>query len=119
MPPARISLIHSVSAFLRNSMRPHLRPRALERGARICRSSAKQAREQRHERHADQGHAASRDQLFHSLAASAGIVLTVTFQQVNYAPDAEARAERNYQRLQHFDCRIEKLHPKTRGRAAP
>ena len=35
MPPARISFIQSVSAFLRNSMRHHLRPRALERGARI------------------------------------------------------------------------------------
>ena len=117
IPPAKISFSQSVSAFLRNSMRPHLQPRAMRRGARICRSSAEQAREQRHKRHADERHAASRDQLLHALAARAGVVLTITFQQVYYAPDTETGSERNYKRLQHFDCRIEKLHPKTRGRA--
>ena len=48
-----------------------------------------------------------------------GLSLTVSFQQVYDAPDAEAGTEGNYQRLQYFDCTVEKLHLKTRGRAAP
>ena len=118
MPPARISLIHSVSAFLRNSMRPHLQPRAKRRGASFLLPSAEQAREQWHERHTDERNATARDQLLHSLAASAGVVLTISFQQVYNAPDAEAGTEGNNQRLQHLDCTVEKLHLKTRSRAA-
>ena len=45
------------------------------------------------------------------------IVVPITFQQVNHAPNAEAGAEGNNQRLQYIDCRIEKFHRKTRGRA--
>ena len=118
MPPARISFIHSVSAFFRNSMRPHLQPRAMRRGASFLLPSAEQAREQRHERHADERDATARDQLFHALAASAGVVLTVSFQQVYNAPDAEAGTERYNQRLQYFYRTVEKLHLKTRSRAA-
>lgn len=118
MPPARISFIHSVSAFLRNSMRPHLQPRAMRRGASFACASAEQAREQWHERHTDERNATARDQLFHTLAASAGVVLTISFQQVNYAPDAKTGTERYNQRLQYFYCTVEKLHPKTRSRAA-
>ena len=119
MPPARISFIHSVSAFFRNSMRPHLQPRAMRRGASFACASAEQAREQWHERHTDERNATARDQLFHALAASAGVVLTVSFQQVNYAPDAQTGTEGNNQRLQHLDCTVEKLHLKTRSHAAP
>ncbi len=100
-------------------MRPHLQPRAMRRGASFLLPSAEQAREQRHERHADERDAAARDQLFHTLAASAGVVLAVSFQQVNDAPDTQAGTEGYNQRLQYFDCTVEKLHLKTRGRAAP
>lgn len=99
-------------------MRPHLQPRAMRRGASFLLPSAEQAREQRHERHADERDAAARDQLFHTLAASAGVVLAVSFQQVNDAPDTQAGTEGYNQRLQYFDCTVEKLHPKTRSRAA-
>ena len=67
---------------------------------------------------ADERNATARDQLLHTLAASAGVVLAVSFQQVNYAPDAETGSERYNQRLQYFYCTVEKLHPKTRSRAA-
>ena len=100
-------------------MRPHLQPRAMRRGASFAYASAEQAREQRHERHTDERNATARDQLFHTLAASAGVVLTVSFQQVNYAPDAKTGTERYNQRLQYFYCTVEKLHLKTRSRAAP
>ena len=119
MPPAMISFIHSVSAFFRNSMRPHLQPRALTRGASFLLPSAEQTREQRHESHADERDAAARNQLFHALAASAGVVLAVSFQQVNDTPDTQTGSERYNQRLQYLDCTVEKLHLKTRGRAAP
>ena len=100
-------------------MRPHLQPRALTRGASFLLPSAEQTREQRHESHADERDAAARDQLFHALAASAGVVLTVSFQQVYNAPDAEAGTERYNQRLQYFYRTVEKLHLKTRSHAAP
>lgn len=100
-------------------MRPHLQPRAMRRGASFACASAEQAREQWHERHTDERNATARDQLFHTLAASAGVVLTISFQQVNDAPDAKASTERYNQRLQYFYCTVEKLHPKTRGHAAP
>lgn len=48
----------------------------------------------------------------------AGIIIAVTFEQVDCAPDAEASAEGDDQRLEHLDSRIEKLHSKTRGRTA-
>ena len=114
IPPASISFIQSVSAFLMKSMRRHLLPR----GARILPPSAEQTGEQRHQRHADERHAAARHELFHSLAFCAGVVIAVTFQKIDRTPDAEASAEGDDQRLEHLDSRIEKLHSKTRGRTA-
>ena len=52
------------------------------------------------------------------MSICAGIIIAVTFEQVDCAPDAEASAEGNDQRLEHLDSRIEKLHSKTRGLAA-
>ena len=57
-------------------------------------------------------------ELFHALAFCAGIIIAVTFEQVDCAPDAEASAEGDDQRLEHLDSRIEKFHSKTRGLAA-
>ena len=47
-----------------------------------------------------------------------GVVVAVTFQQVDDAPHAETGTEGDDQRLEHLDSRIEKLHSKTRGRTA-
>ena len=52
------------------------------------------------------------------MSIRAGVVIAVAFEQVDCAPDAEARAEGDDQRLEHLDSRIEKLHSKTRGRTA-
>ena len=51
------------------------------------------------------------------MSIGTGIVVSVTFQQVYDAPNAETRAERYNQRLQYLYCTVEKLHLKTRGRA--
>lgn len=52
------------------------------------------------------------------MSICAGVVIAVTFEQVDCAPDAEASAQGDDQRLEHLDSRIEKLHSKTRGLAA-
>ena len=53
------------------------------------------------------------------MSICARIIIAVSFQKVDYAPDTQTGTEGNYQRLQHIDCTVEKLHPKTRGHAAP
>ena len=53
-----------------------------------------------------------------TMSICAGVVVTIPFQQIDRAPDAEASAEGDDQRLEHLDSRIEKLHSKTRGLAA-
>ena len=52
------------------------------------------------------------------MSICAWIVVAITFQQVDDAPDAETGTERYNQRLQYLYCTVEKLHLKTRGRAA-
>lgn len=52
------------------------------------------------------------------MSICAGIIIAIPFQQIDRAPDAEACAEGDDQRLEHLNSRIEKLHSKTRGRTA-
>ena len=40
----------------------------------------------------------------------ARVVVAVTFQQVDYAPDAKTGSEGNDEGLQHIDCAIEEIH---------
>lgn len=58
-----------------------------------CRRSAKQAGQQGDKGHADQGDAAARDELFDALAFGRRVILTVTFQKVDAAPNAQRTAE--------------------------
>ena len=51
------------------------------------------------------------------MSICAGVVIAVTFKKIDRAPDAEASAQGDDQRLEHLDSRIEKLHPKIRGLA--
>ena len=44
------------------------------------------------------------------MSIRAGVVRTVTFQQVDAAPHAEASAQGNHEGLKDFDCAIEKFH---------
>ena len=44
------------------------------------------------------------------MSIRAGVVRTVTFQQVDAAPHAEAGAQGNHEGLQNFDCRVKKFH---------
>ena len=42
------------------------------------------------------------------MSIRAGVVPTITFQQVDAAPHAEAGAQGNHEGLKDFDCTIEK-----------
>ena len=43
-------------------------------------------------------------QVLHALGLRAGVIIAVTFQQVNRAPDAKAGTERHDEGLQYTDC---------------
>lgn len=45
-----------------------------------------------------------------TMSISAGVVVSVAFQQVNGSPDAEACAKGNNQSLKNADSRVEKFH---------
>ena len=44
------------------------------------------------------------------MSISPRIIISVTFQQVDYAPDAKTGSEGNDEGLQHIDCAIEEIH---------
>ena len=44
------------------------------------------------------------------MSICAGIVVAVALQEVNHAPDTQARAKRDYQSLQNTYCRSKKCH---------
>ena len=44
----------------------------------------------RYKEHTDKGNAAARHELFHALRFRAGIVVSVTLQEVNHAPDTKS-----------------------------
>ena len=71
---------------------------------------AQQPGQQRDKGHADQGNAAARDQLLHALALAAGVILSITLQQVDAAPDTQGTAQTDHDRLQSIDCAVEKFH---------
>ena len=69
---------------------------------------AQQPGQQRDKGHADQGNAAARDQLLHALALGSRVVLTVTFQKVDNAPETKTCAQGHYESLQNTNCAVEK-----------
>lgn len=76
----------------------------------VCRCLAKKSREQRHQQKANQGNAATGHELFHALAFCTRVVVAVTLQQVNDAPDTETCAKGNNQSLKNIDSRVKEIH---------
>ncbi len=66
--------------------------------------------EQRYKNHTNNGYTSTGHKLLHSLRLSAGIVISVTFQQVDDTPDAETSAQSDNESLQNGDCLIKKCH---------
>ena len=60
--------------------------------------------EQRYKDHADYGYTSAGHELLHALRFGAGVVVAVTFQQVDNAPDTETGTERDNEGLKNGDC---------------
>lgn len=69
-----------------------------------------QAGEQGHENEADQRDAAARHELFHALGLSAGVVVTVSFEEVDRAPNGEAGTESDNEGLENINGRVKEIH---------
>ena len=66
--------------------------------------------EQRYKDHADYGYTSAGHKLLHALALCAGVVVAVTFQQVDNAPDTETGTERDNEGLKNGNCLFKKCH---------
>ena len=69
-----------------------------------------QSGEQRYKDHADYGYTSAGHELLHALAFCAGVVVAVTFQQVDNAPDTETGTERDNESLKNGDCLFKECH---------
>ena len=74
------------------------------------RLAREQPGEQRYKDHADYGYTSAGHELLHALALGAGVVVAVTFQQVDNAPDTETGTERDNEGLKNGDCLFKKCH---------
>ena len=72
--------------------------------------SAEKSREKRNQGDTDERNPSSRDKLFNALRFGTGVVLTVTFEQIDSAPDTERGSERNDEGLKSTDGRVEEFH---------
>jgi len=72
--------------------------------------SAEEAGEKRYEGGADQGNTAAGHELLHALGLGAGVVVAISFQEVDGAPDTEAGAECDHEGLENVDCAVEEIH---------
>ena len=71
---------------------------------------AEQTGEQRYEGDADEGNAAASHKLLHTLGLCTGVVVTVTFEQVNHAPNTETGTQSDYESLKNTNSRVKKFH---------
>ena len=72
--------------------------------------SSEKTGEKRNQGDTDEGNTAARNELLDALRFSTGVVLTVTFKEVDTAPYAERTAESNNKSLESFDCSVEEFH---------
>ena len=66
--------------------------------------------EQRYKNHTNNGYTSTGHKLLHSLRLGARVVVAVTFQKVNDAPDTETGTERDNEGLKNGDCLFKKCH---------
>ena len=119
IPEIRSSFSHSVIDSLIASMRSHSFPERAGRALHVDfhvnlppfpPESAEKPREKRNQGDTDERNPSSRDKLLNALRFGAGIVLPVTFQQIDSAPDTERGSERDDESLKSTDGRVEEFH---------
>ena len=76
----------------------------------MVRRLTEQTGQQRYESDADQRDTTASHQLLHTLGLGTGIVITVTFQQIDDAPNAQTGTQRNNEGLQNTNSRVKKCH---------
>ena len=77
---------------------------------RIGEGLTEQAGEQGHEDEADERDAAASHELLHTLGLRAGIVIAISFQEIDRAPNSEARTEGDHEGLENIDSRVKEIH---------
>ena len=66
--------------------------------------------EQRYKNHTNNGYTSASHELLHALRFGARVVVSVTFQQVDDAPDTKTGTERDNEGLKNGDCLFKKCH---------
>ena len=66
--------------------------------------------EQRYKNHTNNGYTSAGHELLHALALGAGVVVAVTFQQVDDTPDTKTSAQCDNEGLKNGDCLFKKCH---------
>ena len=71
---------------------------------------AEQTRQQRNEGDAHQSDTAASHELLHTLTLAAGVIVAITFQQVDGTPNAKTGTQSDNQSLKNFDSRVKEFH---------
>ena len=79
-------------------------------GCQSERLDSKETGEQRYEGDADEGNAAARHELLHTLGLRTGVIVAVAFEQVDYTPNTETGTESDNEGLENTNCRFKKCH---------
>ena len=66
--------------------------------------------EQRYKNHTNNGYTSTGHKLLHALALGAGVVVAVTFQQVDDTPDTKTSAQSDNESLKNGNCLFKKCH---------
>ena len=66
--------------------------------------------EQRYKNHTNNGYTSTGHELLHALALGAGVVVAVTFQQVDDTPDTKTSAQSDNESLKNGNCLFKKCH---------
>ena len=72
--------------------------------------SAEKTGEKRNQGDTDQRNPSSRDKLFNALRFGTGVVASISFQQIDSAPDTERSSKRDDESLKSTDGRVEEFH---------
>ena len=72
--------------------------------------SAEKTGEKRHKGRTDEGNASACHELLHALRLCTGVVVTISFQQVDDAPNAETCTESDNESLKNTNSRVKKFH---------
>ena len=66
--------------------------------------------EQRYKNHTNNGYTSAGHELLHALRFCAGVVVAVTFQQVDDTPDTKTSAQSDNESLKNGNCLFKKCH---------